>query len=249
MIQLQVIRGKHKGKSLELTGQGRYSLGRRSCDIDFTDDTVSSRHARLSFDGHGWFVEGWFVEDLCSTNGTFVNNTRIQSKMPLAQGDRLRLGQAVMEVAQVPTNGRAGSAPVNGSSSAKEPEDQETESLKLKILVIRGAHQGKSFELDYNHPLPVGRRSKVLPIDDDQVSRRHAVLIPKGGQWFLRDLASRNGTFVNCETIDGTTVLKEGDLIEIGRTQLQIIAAPQEEDLMLPLADSSPLETALEELD
>jgi len=245
MIKLQVIRGKHKGKSLELAGKGRYSLGRRSCDIDLTDDTVSSRHARLSWDGHGWFVE-----DLCSTNGTFVNDSRIQHKIPLSQGDRLRLGQAVMEVANVPANGRANGraspAPVNGSSLTETDEDLETEKLKLKVLIIRGMHQGKTFELEYNHPLPVGRRSKVLPIDDEQVSRRHAVLIPKGGQWHLRDLASRNGTFVNCEPIKGTTPLKEGDLIEIGRTQLQVIAAPVEEDLMLPINGAQ--ETALEEL-
>ena len=127
MLKLQVIRGKHKGRSLELTGDGRYSVGRRACDIDLTDDTVSSRHARLSSDGHRWFLE-----ELCSTNGTFINENRIRSKESLSPGDRIRLGQAIIKVHEAPSNGQSGS----GRRKNTSPEQLEQKRLTLKILPL-----------------------------------------------------------------------------------------------------------------
>ncbi|HLX35246.1 MAG TPA: FHA domain-containing protein [Candidatus Limnocylindrales bacterium] len=52
------------------------------------DDFVSSAHATLTFRGRAWYVE-----DLQSTNGTFVNGSRIEGISPLAFGDELQLGQ------------------------------------------------------------------------------------------------------------------------------------------------------------
>jgi len=56
--------------------------------IVLEDDFVSSAHATLTFRGRAWYVE-----DLGSTNGTYVNGTRIDGISPLAFGDELQLGQ------------------------------------------------------------------------------------------------------------------------------------------------------------
>jgi len=56
--------------------------------IVLEDDFVSSAHATLTFRGRAWYVE-----DLGSTNGTYVNGTRIEGISPLAFGDELQLGQ------------------------------------------------------------------------------------------------------------------------------------------------------------
>ena len=73
--------------------------------------------------------------------------------------------------------------------------------------------------------VPLARRSDVsvvigrssddaqLVIDDEQVSRRHALVACDGVEFTLSDLGSRNGTFVNGEKIDGPYSLKHGDVI------------------------------------
>jgi hypothetical protein len=65
------------------------SVGRdATCDLVISDRTISSRHARLVFR-----QDQWWVEDLGSTNGTFLNDHRIETPTVIAHGDRLQFGQ------------------------------------------------------------------------------------------------------------------------------------------------------------
>ena len=54
----------------------------------------------------------------------------------------------------------------------------------------------------------------------DSVSRQHAELVAHGDNWSVRDLGSRNGTFVNGKRAEGVVPLREGDLIRIGTVEL-----------------------------
>jgi len=65
-------------------------LGRDSrCDIPLPDDTVSVRHARLSFH-HGQ----WWLEDLGSTNGTHLNKEKVSFPTVVINGDQVECGKA-----------------------------------------------------------------------------------------------------------------------------------------------------------
>ena len=65
------------------------SVGRDpSSDLCLDDRTISSRHAHLIFR-----QDQWWVEDLGSTNGTFLNDHRIDTPTVIAHGDRLQFGQ------------------------------------------------------------------------------------------------------------------------------------------------------------
>jgi pSer/pThr/pTyr-binding forkhead associated (FHA) protein len=73
------------------------TIGRApGCSVPLANDTfVSQLHARI------YVREGRpFVEDLGSTNGTFLNRTRLNQTMPLHRGDRVQVGQTVLEVVQ-----------------------------------------------------------------------------------------------------------------------------------------------------
>ena len=75
----------------------RVLLGRHSgCDILVNADGVSRRHASLS-----GTPDGWFVEDLHSVNGTFINDIAIK-RGRLRDGDFLRLGTAIFKFLALP---------------------------------------------------------------------------------------------------------------------------------------------------
>ena len=67
------------------------TIGRAGCDVDLTDPDVSRRHAVVrALDG------GLAVEDLGSTNGTFVNGEQLHGTRPLASGDLVAIGQTTL---------------------------------------------------------------------------------------------------------------------------------------------------------
>jgi hypothetical protein len=63
-------------------------LGREeACDFLLDDQTVSSHHARLAYR-----KQQWWLEDLASTNGTFLNGDAVTTPVVITHGDELRLG-------------------------------------------------------------------------------------------------------------------------------------------------------------
>jgi pSer/pThr/pTyr-binding forkhead associated (FHA) protein len=69
-------------------------LGRdAACDYPIDDQTISSKHAQLSF-----HHQQWWLEDLRSTNGTYLNDETVTSPVVVTNGDRLRLGHLGVKV-------------------------------------------------------------------------------------------------------------------------------------------------------
>jgi pSer/pThr/pTyr-binding forkhead associated (FHA) protein len=62
-------------------------------DISLNDKTVSTQHARLSYHHHQWWLE-----DLDSTNGTFLNEEPVSTPVVMASGDQVRCGQVVFTI-------------------------------------------------------------------------------------------------------------------------------------------------------
>jgi hypothetical protein len=73
-------------------------------------------------------------------------------------------------------------------------------------------------------PLVIGRLPELeIPLDDSNVSRRHAEVVRRGSELVLRDLGSTNGTKLNGAPISVTT-LKDGDQILVGATRITVEA-------------------------
>lgn len=89
----------------------------------------------------------------------------------------------------------------------------------LVLKIIDGPDKGKRFDVPDWEPQLIGRSSEALKISDQTCSRRHAELTPDDGQWYVRDLGSANGTYVNGRRIGSARVkLHLGDLIRAGST-------------------------------
>ena len=131
-------------------------------------------------------------------------------------------------------------APLQGdptlSLTPVEPEDEahdefpfphdELEPGQALLLVKRGPNAGSTFLL-------AGRRRRrwaAIPrravfLDDITVSRKHAVFERRRGpEWFVRDVGSLNGTYVNGEQVDETK-LASGDEVQVGKFKLTFFAA------------------------
>jgi len=87
---LEIIEGPDKGKSYVLDGDGFY-LGRHfQCQFVLNDPEVSRRHLHIRR-----AANGWLIEDLGSTNGTYVNGVRIR-KQVVYPGDKIRVGSTLL---------------------------------------------------------------------------------------------------------------------------------------------------------
>ncbi len=95
---------------------------------------------------------------------------------------------------------------------------------RLKLIVIKGADEGKQFELA-GALLSIGRDAvNHIRLNDTEVSRRHAELFLKDAEtkrYHVRDLGSANGTFVNNDQIAEHS-LSPGDQIQVGQTLLVV---------------------------
>ncbi|MFE0099291.1 FHA domain-containing protein [Streptomyces sp. NPDC059009] len=92
--KLVVSEGSLTGTTVALQGQ-TISLGRaHDSTIVLDDDYASSRHARIYPDRDGQ----WIVEDLGSTNGTYLDRTRLTTPTPVPLGAPIRIGKTVIEL-------------------------------------------------------------------------------------------------------------------------------------------------------
>jgi hypothetical protein len=85
---------------------------------------------------------------------------------------------------------------------------------------IKGA-DGHSFNELTKERLVLGRSSRTdLPIKHTSISREHCAFVREGEAWFVEDLGSSNGTWVNKDKVAGRAQLKERDIVKVGHARL-----------------------------
>jgi hypothetical protein len=93
---LVVTEGPLAGTSLPLRSGGILVGRNPECALVLDDDYASGRHCRIYPDPSG--RDGWAVEDLGSTNGTFIGRERLTGSRPVEVGTTLRIGKTVLEL-------------------------------------------------------------------------------------------------------------------------------------------------------
>jgi pSer/pThr/pTyr-binding forkhead associated (FHA) protein len=88
-----VVEGASAGERADLE-HAPVLIGRGSdAAIKLDDDYVSTRHARIAASG-----DQWFVEDLGSTNGTYIGTVRITQPTTITLGTQVRIGKTILEL-------------------------------------------------------------------------------------------------------------------------------------------------------
>ncbi len=170
-LAMRFISGKYQGGEFPLV-PGKEILIGRSNDLDMVlaEDMVSRRHARIGFQG-----DEIFIEDLASTNGTFVNGEKIK-RSRLREGDRVLIGTSILKV-------------VASDSSGKTTEEQARRDMEI-VAAHRRTSQVRSMAGSIEEiPLPdllqllgTSKKNGVLVIrTEDEVGR---VFLRKGDIYF-----------------------------------------------------------------
>ena len=164
MITLLVLQGPDKGRRFELPDQPAL-IGRDSKALPLTDQTTSRRHCELRPD---LATGAWVLKDLGSSNGSYVNGTRVTTSVPIKMGDQVRVGRTLLVFGTQPGVSRkergdvtlageeAGmdSAILNTLPSSEDslvlavPEPAAAAVSNLKVLYRLAAALGSSFSTD-----------------------------------------------------------------------------------------------------
>jgi pSer/pThr/pTyr-binding forkhead associated (FHA) protein len=106
------------------------------------------------------------------------------------------------------------------SAVSSHGEATLTDAGPTPSLVVQSAKQTHVFSTDFT----AGRQGSLV-VDDDHASNHHARFQFAHGAWYVEDLKSTNGTWLNGRRMFAAQRLKKGDKIKIGRTVIQVISA------------------------
>lgn len=94
--------------------------------------------------------------------------------------------------------------------------------MDLQLIVLAGAKHGTRIPLKKSK-FVIGRaRECTLRAGSEAVSRRHCAILRTDAGWTIRDLGSRNGTYLNDERIEAETPLKPGDELAVGPLKFRV---------------------------
>jgi hypothetical protein len=113
---------------------------------------------------------------------------------------------------------------VPGRSGGKAPRARGAGRGKVarQLLVTQGPLTGSRITLD-SRPILIGRADdSTLKLDDDYASTRHARISQQGDEWYVEDLGSTNGTYLERNKVTGPTRVPLGTPVRIGKTVIEL---------------------------
>jgi predicted component of type VI protein secretion system len=139
--QLQFATGTQQGQAAQVAGD-RFLVGRGSdCELTLADSEASRRHALLRPQPDGSVV----LEDLGSTNGTYVNGQRITGPVTLRGGERVRIGDTELNF-------------LNGAGAGQTQASPHEAAAAAAPAVAAGAAAGAG-----SSPPPASRIERIMP--------------------------------------------------------------------------------------
>jgi ABC-type multidrug transport system ATPase subunit len=188
---------KFRDNQIQLIESDPIIIGRHgySADIEIEDTTVSKKHAVVVL------REGTvYLMDSSSANGVYLREQRIAADdwIPLDEGDTFSIGSCHFKTEY--------------ELSEDFPQSNEViESVDLKSQVLQYGR------------IAIGREvGSDIQLEDPSISRYHAVISYEKNKFWLEDLKSTNGTYLNGQKIHGKVELLENDNIVISLTKISL---------------------------
>jgi pSer/pThr/pTyr-binding forkhead associated (FHA) protein len=212
----------------------RIYIGRDdSCDVVVRGNSVSRRHASIAP------VAGGFMLRDESVNGTLVNGVRVVGTYLLGNGDVVRVQDEEIRVeldASEPPTGvreekttRLDLSHITRGVTEERAREVASRPPTASLEIVRGPFAGASFQVE-RAVCSIGRgEENDVRIRDDTVSLTHATLLRKRGAWFVVDLRSMNGTFVDGSRVSGERELHTGARVRLGAVELSFRAIEGED--------------------
>jgi serine phosphatase RsbU (regulator of sigma subunit)/pSer/pThr/pTyr-binding forkhead associated (FHA) protein len=187
MATLITLQGPELGRKFSLES-GTTVVGRQlDCPICLDAKAVSRQHAQI-LNENGVF----FIEDLKSANGTFVNGVRITGRVPLTEGDKLQIGPYTFELRPAPVEDTPPAdqnmiirEQVNAASSNFTLFRQDP-TQKLQVMLEIAQHLARTLDLGPLLDKLLDQLLKLFPLAD-----RGLVLLYEGSQLAVRAQRSR----------------------------------------------------------
>ena len=207
-------------KEFELT-RPEVVVGRDpNVDLTLLSPSVSRRHAKLMRDG-----DGYSLEDLGSSNGTFLNGERLAGRRALKSGDQIRLGQAILLTYEAPAAlketvaSHLSAVPADALQTQIEQKIdlEELKAAPPKLIVSIAGGSSQTYNLTRSI-LTIGRMDgNDIVIPSPIVSGQHARLERANGGYQLVILPqAKNPVFVEGQPLEGSHLLQHGDILRIG---------------------------------
>jgi hypothetical protein len=118
---------------------------------------------------------------------------------------------------------REGATPRAPAPSAKAPARSGRSGKPPAHVVVHEPEGAKPRTIRLSGSLDVGRAERcAIRLDDTYVSQMHARLYGDDGTWYVEDLGSTNGTFVNDRKVERTAEIHAGDVVKVGKTLLEL---------------------------
>lgn len=197
-------------------------------DIQIPLTTVSRKHSRIFYE-----LGDFFLEDLGSTHGTSHNGKKLatREKRLLRDGDQITV--MTFHITFKTTM---------GSILDRQP-GEKTEALARRMVqevlsslggsnmeppcfrVMSGSDEGRRLELQEDQAeITLGRSPECdFVLNDQNISRRHALVKRTWNGFTIQDLGSKNGVVINGKRADGAAAIKDGDEVQIGGIKLIFI--------------------------
>jgi NADPH-dependent 2,4-dienoyl-CoA reductase/sulfur reductase-like enzyme/Fe-S-cluster-containing hydrogenase component 2/pSer/pThr/pTyr-binding forkhead associated (FHA) protein/CRP-like cAMP-binding protein len=197
------------------------TIGRQEhADLLIEHRSVSRYHAQITYsDG------SYMLCDKGSSNGTLLNNAALVPGKGhlLQQNDHIRLGDVQFRFERRPgTFQHLQGTALDANSTRRIPEDILAMLPPTPTLVLMGQQSKLAIvPLALEKRTTIGRaQENVIALDDTATSHTHAELFPSKDGFYIRDLDSRNGVFVNKIKINNAYNLLHGDSVVVGNMLL-----------------------------
>lgn len=157
------------------------------------------------------------IADLGSANGTYVNGAQVRSPTRMRAGDVLRIGEIELKL----DPGQAFEETIAGGPGAPG----RVTDVPCLVILAPAAHSGLRFPLARDY-MSVGREPGCdIRLDDPHLSRTHAALRQRANAYYVQDLGSSGGTFVNGVRASAARELRPGDVLTFASVQARFEAA------------------------